>query len=148
MANSTGFDASIYYLSTGGTCTLSSDKLSISGGTCTLIGYLNSYTKNFTRETIDVSSFGDKIRKVMPGFPSASLSGSGTFNFADTGQAAFHTLMESTSTPTEKVLILKESGCHTVMKGYITADNSGSSVGSASSFSFEFASNTIPNTTA
>jgi predicted secreted protein len=147
MAASTGFDASIYNW-TGGTCTTALDKLSITGGTCTKIGDLDSYTKNFTRETIDVTAFGDKIRKVISGFPSASVSGSGSFNFADAQQVAIHTAMESTSAQTEKILILKESGCHTVMKGYITGDSSGSSVGGKSTFSFEFASNTVPNTTA
>lgn len=144
MAESSGFDASIYYLSANGTCTCSSDRFYFTGGTCTKIGDLNSYTKNFSRETIDVTEFGDKVRKVIPGFPNATLSGSGTYNYADAAQAAIHTAMEATSSPSQMVLILKEKNIRTFMKGYLTADNSGSSVGSVSSFSFEFTSNSIP----
>ena len=146
MAVSTGFNAYLYTW-TGGTCTTSNDKLSITGGTCTLIGYLDSYSKNTSLETIDTTSFGDRVRKVIPGFPAANVSMSGTYNYADTAQAALWTDIEAT-THTEKIINVKESGSHTVMKGYFTAVNSGSSVGSKSSFAAEFTSNTIPNTTA
>jgi hypothetical protein len=146
MAVSTGFNAYLYLI-TGGTCTTTNDKLSLTGGTCTLVGYLDSYSKNTSLETIDTTSFGDRVRKVIPGFPGANVSLSGTYNYSDASQAALWTDIEAV-THTEKVLKVKESGSNTIMKGYFTAVNSGSSVGSKSSFAAEYTSNTIPNTTA
>jgi hypothetical protein len=146
MAVSTGFNASIYLLS-GGTCTITSDKLSVSGGTCTLIGDLDTYTKNTTLETIDTTAFGDSVRKVIPGFPGANISMSGSYNFANASQAAIWTEIEATS-HTAKCINIKESGAHTWVKGYFTACNSGSSVGSKSTLSAEFACITIPSTSA
>lgn len=147
MGVSTGFAAELN-LWTGGTCTLSNDKLTISGGTCTLIGYLDSYSLPTTRETIDVTSFGDKVRKVIPGFPSATVSMSGSYNFADTAQAAIWTEIEGGNSAVEKILKIVETGSNTVVKGYFTSATRGSSVGSKSTFSAEFSSNTLPNTTA
>jgi hypothetical protein len=147
MAVSTGFLATLKTW-TGGTCTLSNDKLSITGGTCTTIGYLDTYSKNTSRETIDTTAFGDKIRKVIPGFPSATVSLSGTYNYADTAQAAIWTEIEGGVTAVEKIIKISEAGSNTVLKGYFTAANSGSSVGSKSTFAAEFTSNTLPNTTA
>lgn len=147
MAVSTGFIAAVKTWS-GGTCTLSNDKLTISGGTCTLIGYLDTYSMNISREVIDTTAFGDKVRKNLVGFPAATASMSGTYDYANTAQAAIWTDVQSGTSATEKILKIIEQGSNTVMKGYFTAANAGSSVGSKSTFSAEFTSNTIPNTTA
>jgi hypothetical protein len=147
MAVSTGFIATLKTW-TGGTCTLSNDKLTIANGTCTTIGYLDTYSMPISRETIDTTAFGDKVRKVIPGFPSATVSMSGTYNYADTAQAAIWTEVEGGTTAVEKIIKIVEQGSNTVLKGYFTGATSGSSVGSKSTFSAEFTSNTLPNTTA
>ena len=147
MAASTGFVAELM-LWTDGTCTCTNDKLTITVGTCTLIGYLDNYTKNTSRAVIDVTAFGDAVSKVIPGLPAATVSMSGTYDYADTSQIAIWTEIEGGTTAVEKIIKINESGSNTVMRGYFTAANSGSSVGSKTTFAAEFTSNTLPNTTA
>lgn len=144
MAVSTGFNAVIKLL-TGGTCTCTNDVIDVTGGTCTTVGYLDSYTLNDSLETIDVTSFGDKVRKSIPGFPAVSLDMSGSYNYADSSQAAIWSESMAASHAT-KIFNIYESGSKMTFKGYITSVSAGSSVGSKSTFSATATGTAIPST--
>lgn len=146
MAVSTGFNAELKTV-TGATCTTTNDQISISGGTCTTIGYLDSYTLTDSLELIDVTAFGDGLRKNIPGFPGYSLSMSGSYNYADAGQASFWAEVHGTSARAERTLRIHESGSVTTVKGYTSGVSQGSSVGGKSTFSADMTLTLIPKTT-
>lgn len=146
MAVSTGFDA-VVKLVDGATCTTTNDQISIANGTCTTIGYLDSYTLNDSLELIDVTSFGDKVRKNIPGFPGYTLSMSGSYNYADASQEEIWDELRGTSARAEKTLRIHEDGSVTTVKGYISGGSQGSSVGGKSTFSAEMTLTLIPKTT-
>lgn len=147
MAVSTGFNAVIKAV-TGATCTTTNDQISISGGSCTTVGYLDSYTINDSLELIDVTAFGDKVRKNIPSFPTYTMDMSGSYNYADTQQAAVWSNTRGTSTRAEKVYTIAESGSKTTVKGYISGASQGSSVGGKSTFSATMTLTLIPKTCA
>jgi hypothetical protein len=134
MAVSTGFNAVLATV-TGGTCTTTNDQISLSGGTCTTIGYLDTYNLNSSLEVIDVTAFGDKLRKNIPGFPGYTLSMSGSYDYANAGQKSFWDEVYGTTARTSRVLQIKEQGSVTTVKGYVTGVAQGSSVGGKSTFS-------------
>ena len=146
MAVSTGFDA-VVKLVTGATCTTTNDQISISGGTCTAIGYLDSYTINDSLELIDTTAFGDKVRKNIPGFPGYTMSMSGSYDYANPSQVTIWGELRGTAARTPKTLRIKENGSNTTVKGYFSGGSQGSSVGGKSTFSAEMTLTLIPKTT-
>ena len=145
MAVSTGFNAVLKTV-TGGTCTTTNDQISLSGGTCTAIGYIDSYTLNSSLELVDVTAFGDKLRKNVTGFPGYTLSMSGSYDYANTGQKSFWDEVYGTSARTARVLQIAENGSTTTVKGYVTGASQGSSVGGKSTFSADMTLTLIPKT--
>jgi len=145
MAVSTGFNATLVAV-VGASETVTGDQIAITGGTCTVIGYLDTYTLNDTIEQIDVTSFGDKVRKNVPGFPGFTLSMSGSYDYGDVRQKAIVDEMHGTAARTEKILRIKENGSVTTVKGYYSGMSQGSSVGGKSTFSAEMNLTLIPRT--
>lgn len=133
MAVTTGFDITMKIL-TGGTCTCSSDALTITGATCTTLPYMDSYTVNGSIENIDVTAFGDKIRKRAYGFPEVSADFSGGLDLTNAVQLAFaNSLTCSTRIP--RILRIGDGGKTTTIKGLVSGHTRGGSVGGKSTFS-------------
>jgi hypothetical protein len=129
----TGFTVTIKRL-TGGTCTCTADVISISGGTCTTIPYIDTYSKSWTREDIEYTGFGDKLKKVIPGMPSYSLDFSGGLDLTNAQQLAiFNALVCSSVAP--QVIKLFDGGKTFTLRGYISGTDTGSTAGGKSTFS-------------
>ena len=147
MAISTGFDAVFKILTAStGTCTVTSDQLALTIGTCTAIGAIDNYTMSNSNEEIDITAFGDKLRKKVLGFPNYSITLSGSFNYADTSQKAIWDLLVTSGAQTARVYRIHESGAIHTIKAYCKASSSGSSVGGRTTFSAELMPVYIPKT--
>jgi len=146
MAVSTGFNAVLQTL-TGGTCSTTNDQISVTGGTWAAIGFLDTYTLNDTIEQIDVTAFGDKVRKNVPSFPGFTLSMSGSYDYANAGQKSFWDEVHGTAARATRVFRILEAGSATTVKGYTSGASAGSSVGGKSTFSAEVNVILIPKTT-
>lgn len=140
-----GFDGSVKVI-TGGTCTTTNDQISVTGGTCTVIGSLNNYSVNGSLEVLDATSFGDKLRKNIPGFPSFSFSAAGYFDYSDTQQKAVWDDIISTATRSEKTYRIHDKKSVHTIKGYHTAATHTNAVGSVSTFNMEMTLTYIPKT--
>lgn len=140
-----GFEGAVKAI-TGGTCTYTNDQISVSGGTCTVIGSLNNYTLNGSLEVLDATSFGDKLRKNITGFPSFTFSAAGYYDYSDAQQKAVWDDIVSTATRTEKTYrVHGKKSIHTI-KGYNTSGSHNNAVGSVATFNMEMTLTYIPKT--
>jgi hypothetical protein len=144
MSVATGFDVIIKLVS-GGTCTCSNDVTSLSGGTCTKVPYLDSYGLNGSIAMLDVSSFGDKISKVVPGMPSATLDFSGGLDLTDPTQLGFWNNL-SCSSKIQRMLKAWDGGKKITVKGYLTGQQIGSTPTGKSTFSASLSLTQLPRT--
>lgn len=97
MSVETGKDTSIY-LVTAGTCTYASDVITLTGGTCTKIGFLSSYTLTVNRAELNNGAFGDLIDRSILGIASGTFAASGQYDPADASQDAIRSAQESGAT--------------------------------------------------
>jgi hypothetical protein len=141
---STGFDV-IVKLVSGGTCSCSSDVTSLTGGTCTKIPYLDSYSLNGSRSLIDYTGFGDKIAKSLPGMPALTLDFSGGLDLTDASQLAFWNGL-SCSIPALRMLKVHDGGKKITVKGYLSGTQTGSTPTGKSTFSASISATQLPKT--
>jgi hypothetical protein len=143
MAVQTGKDTSIY-LVTQGTCTVSSDVITLTLGTCTKIGYLSSYTLNSNRAELDNGAFGDLIKKSIHGIYSGTFSASGQYDPEENSQDAIRSAQEA---GTSTVLIrLKKTGETKTFRVLPISFSDSGTVAGINAFSFETALQSIPKT--
>lgn len=140
----TGFDVTIKIVSAG-TCTTTSDQISLSGGTCTAIPYIDTYSMSGNVDMIDYTAFGDKIKKVVPGFPGSQLQFSGGLDLTDTNQLAFWNMLTCSTKVTRLMRVYENKKCIT-FRGYCSGVQLGSSVGGKSTFSATIDANLLPKT--
>jgi len=140
----TGFDVIIKLVS-GGTCSCSNDVTSLTGGTCTKIPYLDSYSYNGTMGTIDYTSFGDKINKVMPGMPGLTVDFSGGLDLSDASQLNFWEGLACTS-KIQRMIKIHDGGKKITVKGYLSGVTAGSTPSGKSTFSASLAATQLPKT--
>jgi len=140
----TGFDVVIKLVS-GGACTCSGDITSLAGGTCTKIPYLDSYSYNGSMGTIDYTSFGDKINKVMPGMPALTVDFSGGLDLTDTTQLNFWNGL-ACSTKAQRMIKIWDGGKKITVKGYLSGVTSGSTPSGKSTFSASLSATQLPKT--
>lgn len=138
----TGFDV-IIKLVAGGTCTTTNDVISITGGTCTAIPYLDSYSFNGSRSMIDYTGFGDKIAKNIPGMPALTVDFSGGLDLTNASQLAFMKAL-SCSTPATRIMQIYEGTVKTTVKGYVSGQSSGSTPTGKSTFSASIQATALP----
>ena len=136
MSVGTGFDVIIKLVS-GGTCACSGDVTSLTGGTCTKIPYLDSYSLSWDRAMIDITAFGDKIAKVVPGMPSASMDFGGGLDLTDSTMLGFWNAI-ACSTPAQRMLKVWDGGKKITVKGHVTGAQTGSSPSGKSTFTAKF----------
>lgn len=149
MAVQTGKDTSIF-LVTQGTCTVASDVITLTLGTCTKMGFLSSYTLNSNRAELDNGAFGDLIKKSIHGIYSGTFSASGQYDPADTTQDAVRSAQEG---GTSTILIRLRKSCASTTSREtktfrvlpISFVDTGTVAG-INTFSFEAALQSIPKT--
>ena len=144
MAVTTGFDV-IVKIVTGGTCACSGDVTSLTGGTCTKIPYLDSYSLNGSRAMIETTGFGDKIAKVVPGMPSLTFDFGGGLDFSDANLLAFWNNL-ACSAPAVRMMKIHDGGKKITIKGHITGQQLGSSPTGKSTFSASISATQLPKT--
>lgn len=144
MALATGFDVIVKLVSLGA-CACTNDQIALTGGTCTKIPYLDSYTLNGTRAMIDATGFGDKITKVIPGIPSLEFSFSGGLDLTDTIQLAFWNAL-SCSVPATRTMKVWDGSKKVTIKGYVTGQQLGSTPTGKSTFSATLSATHLPKT--
>lgn len=130
---------------TGGTCSCSSDVLTITGGTCTALPYQTTIGHNGTRDLLDYTAFGDKIRKNKPGFPGLSLDISGYLDLSNAVQLGIWN-SQTCSTPATRVMRYYDGNKTVTVKGYLGAVTGGHSVGAISTFSTTLTATMLPKT--
>lgn len=146
MAVTGGFNVKIYRL-TGGTSVCTSDKYSRTGGTtvCTAIAYIDSYSMDSSLETIDITGFGDRIKKNIAGFPSYTLQFSGGLDLSNASQLALYNQMVCSSTNrTQQVIKVWDGNIKSTHRGWLTGVGTGSSVGGKSTFSASLTPTILP----
>lgn len=144
MSVATGFDVVVKLVS-GGTCACTSDVTALTGGTCTKIPYLDTYSLNGSRAMIDTTGFGDRITKVTPGIPSMELSFGGGLDLTDSSMLAFWNAL-ACSTPAQRMLKVHDGGKKITVKGYLTGQQLGSTPGGKSTFSATLSATQLPKT--
>lgn len=142
MGVTTGFSVTLKALS-GGTCSCTADVISVTGGTCTTIPYLDSYEAPWSRELIDYSGFGDKIAKKLPGMPSVTVSVSGGLDLTNAQQLAIYNGLVCSS-PTPKIWKVADGGKTFTWRGYITGSGTGSTPSGKSTFKAEMQVTHLP----
>lgn len=130
---------------TGGSCSCSSDVLTITGATCTALPYMSTINYNGTRDLLDYTSFGDKIRKNTPGFPGLTLDLSGYLDLSNSVQLALWN-SQTCSSPTTRVVRFNDGNKTVTVKGYLGAVTGGHSVGAISTFSTSLSATMLPKT--
>lgn len=139
-----GFDGNVYFAASAALATVANAVASI-----------DSWTYTANQEVFDTTSFADTVRRVTPGFITATGTISGTFSSGDTnGQKMMIDLLSSGGTMVTKYLRLvgdRGTGGTALTSiggmAWLTSINIGSSVGGKATFSANFQFDEIPNYT-
>ncbi len=130
-----GFDGSLKLL-TGGTCTCTGDKISISGGTCSTIGEMNQFDMTVSKAMLSANKLGDRFDKKVPGFASGNFSASGQSDLKDAQQKALWDLILNVSSDTAKVFRYSGTKTKGTLKGYVNQAGTGLGGGALGTFNF------------
>lgn len=134
MAVTTGYNVTTKLL-TGGTCSCSSGVLTITGGTCTNLPYMDTYTYDSSLEEIDTTGFGDTLRHNVDGFPDYTVSISGGLDLTNAIQQSLANSATCGTARKPRVFKIADGGKNLMVRGRLNAQSQGSSVGGKSTFS-------------
>lgn len=142
MGITTGFSVTLKRL-TGGTCTCTSDVISVTGGTCTTIPYIDTYDAPWQRELIDYGGFGDKIMKKTPGMPSVTIDISGGLDLTNSAQLAIYNGLVCSSVAPQ-VWKVADGGKTFTWRGYVSGSGTGSTLNGKSTFKAQMVVTHLP----
>lgn len=139
-----GFDGNVYYAASAALATVANAVASI-----------DSWTYQVNQETFDTTSFADEVRRISPGFITATGSLNGTYSTGDTnGQKSMIDMLSSGGTNVQKYLLLvgdRGTGGTALTSiggmAWLTSISLGASVGGKSTFSANFQFDELPTYT-
>jgi len=143
MAVKTGYGVTIKQL-TGGACTCTAGALTVTGGTCTSLPYMDTYTYDESIEAIDVTAFGDYLRQEVDGFPAFTVSISGGLDLSNAVQLALANNATCHTSRVPRLFNIYDGGKTLQARGRITGSSQGSSVGAKSTFSLDLSLTHLP----
>jgi len=143
MAVKTGYGVVIKLLSCG-SCTCSSGALTIANNACTALPYMDTYTYDESIEAIDVTAFGDYLRQEVDGFPAFTVSMSGGLDLSNAVQLGLANNATCHTNRKPRLFTIYDGGKTLQVRGRITSNSQGSSVGAKSTFSLDLSLTHLP----